>query len=244
MKTKLPSLLCALLCSPAWAGPVLEVRNSDGKALTIELLALEGESVVFSTTGAKAKEHSLAIAKFDADSQEKIREEGKALPPRVPKLDIEVVVSKRREKDGYWMINQEVSVKVKLRNPSPRLSFPASKGMVTYFGRDQRNPDKYKVMSKRPFNVETLVPNKGMEQDVLGFKTRFDSDNKGYGNVGGFEYDSYLLTIADADGNILAHKTSDAGVRAIIEKDASKAKQLADLKDGSIVDKNLEAPAE
>lgn len=240
MKAKPLSFLLALLAPALWAGPVIEVRNADGKPLVIELLAVEGENVVFATTGDKAKEHTLAIAKFDTDSQAKIREEGKALPPRLPKLDIEVVVSKRREKEGYYMVRQEVSAKVKLRNLSARIPFPATKGTITYFGRNRKNPDNYRVMSKRPFNVEALVPNKGTETDVLGFKTSFDSDNKGYGNVGGYEYDSYLLILTDAEGNILANKTSDAGVRAAIEKDASKAKQLADLTEGTVVDKNLE----
>lgn len=206
----------------------------------IELLALESDSVVFLTTGEKPKEHTLAIAKFDTASQDKIRAEAKTLPPRVPKLDIEVVVSKRKDKEGYFMVNQEVSVKVKLRNLNTRVPFPAGKGMITYFGRDRSNPDNYKVMSKRPFEVAELAPNKASEQDVLGFKTRFDSDNKGAGNIGGYQYDSYLLTITDAAGNIIAHKTSDAGVRAVIEKDASKAKQLAELKNEAELDKNLE----
>ena len=240
MKTKPLSFFFALLSPTLWAGPVIEVRNADGKTLMIELLALDGENVVFTTTGEKSKEHTLGLAKFDTDSQEKIREEAKALPPRLPKLDIEVVVSKRREKDGYYMINQEVSAKVKLRNLSARIPFPATKGTITYFGRNRKNPDNYRVMSKRSFDVEALIPNKGTEAEVLGFKTRFDSDNKGYGNVGGYEYDSYLLILADAEGNIIANKTSDAGVRAAIEKDASKTKQLSDLAEGAVVDKNLE----
>lgn len=240
MKTKPLSFIFALLSPALFGGPVIEVRNSDGKTLMIELLAVDGDNVVFATTGEKAKEHTLAIAKFDANSQEKIREEGKALPPRLPKLDIEVVVSKRREKEGYYMVNQEVSAKVKLRNLSARIPFPATKGTITYFGRNRKNPDNYRVMSKRAFEVEALIPNKGTEAEVLGFKTRFDSDNKGYGNLGGYEYDSYLLVLVDAAENIVANKTSDAGVRAAIEKDASKTKQLADLKEGAVVDKNLE----
>ena len=240
MKASLPVLISAFFCSSVWAGPVIEVRNAEGKALMIELLALEGDNVIFATTGGQAKEHTLGILKFDTDSQGKIREEAKALPPRVPKLDIEVVVPKRREKRGYYMVDQEVSAKVKLRNLSARIPFPATKAAITYFGRDRRNPDKYKVMSKRPFDVEGLAPTTGAEKEVLGFKTSFDSDNKGYGNVGGYEYDSYLLTLTDEAGNILAHKTSDAGVRAVIEKDASKAKQLSELSAGALVDKNLE----
>ena len=131
MKASLPVLISAFFCSSVWAGPVIEVRNAEGKALMIELLALEGDNVVFATTGGKAKEHTLGILKFDTDSQGKIREEAKALPPRVPKLDIEVVVSKRREKRGYYMVDQEVSAKVKLRNLSARIPFPATKAAIT-----------------------------------------------------------------------------------------------------------------
>ena len=92
MKTTLPALLSfLLLASSVSAGPVIEVRNTEGKPLMIELLALDGANVVFSTTGGKAKEHTMALGKFDAASQDKIREEAKSLPPRLPKLDMEAV---------------------------------------------------------------------------------------------------------------------------------------------------------
>ena len=241
MKTKLPLvfLLSALAVSPLCAGPTLEVKNTEGRALMIELVALEAENVVFVTVADKGKERSLPIAKFDADSQEKIRAEAKDLPARVPKLDMDVTITKKREKDGYYMIEQTVSGKVKLRNLSTQIVFPKSKGYLVYFGRDRRTPDKYKVMSKRTFDVE-VPANQFFEKELLGFKTRFDSDNKGAGNLGGYEYDSYLLVITDDAGAVLATKTTDGGIQTAIGKDLSKAKRLADLADNAILTMELE----
>lgn len=231
--------LAALLQLPLLAGPVVEVRNADGKALKIELIALEGGSVVFNTTGKEIKEHTLPIAKFDAASQEKLREEAKDLPPRLPKIDIEVVISNKRDKDGYYMINQSVASKVKIRNLTTRIDYPASKGHVIYFGQDRRNDGFFKVMANEHF--EFSVPaNKIFETDVLGFKTSYDSDNKGYGNVGGYQYESYVLVLTDVEGNVIGTKTTDGSLRSAIEKDLSKAKRLIDMKPNEILNKDLE----
>jgi hypothetical protein len=232
-------LLLAVTSLPALAGPVFDVRSSDGKALKIELLEVSGETVTFATVGEKGgKEHSLALGRFDPDSQKRILDEGKDLPPRLPKLDIEVVVSKKREKDGYYMVNQTVSAKVKLKNLNPRVAFPKSKVHLTYFGRNRRNAENYKVMARKTFDCE-LAAGGQTEEPVEGFKTRFDSDNKGYGNIGGYQYDSYLLVITDQEGNVIEAKTSDAGVRALLAKDRTKAATVNKTSVNTVLDKDL-----
>ena len=241
MKAK-PLLLFALtafLHQPLLAGPVVEVRNTEGKALRIELIAVEGDNVVFNTTGKEVKEHTLPIAKFDASSQEKLREEGKGLPARLPKIDIEVVISNKRDKDGYYMINQSVSSKVKIRNLSTRIDYPAAKGHVIYFGQNRRNDGFFKVMANEHFDF-SIPANKTFETDVLGFKTSYDSDNKGYGNIGGYQYESYVLVLTDAEGNVIGTKTTNGSLRSAIDKDLSKAKRLVDLKLSEILNKDLE----
>jgi hypothetical protein len=239
MKAKLLLAVAAMSQFPLLAGPVLEVRNTEGKALKIELIAVEGDNVVFSTTGKEVKEHILPIAKFDAASQEKVREEAKTLPPRLPKINIEVVISNKRDKQGYYMVNQTVSSKVKIRNLTTRIDYPASKGHVIYFGQNRRNDGFFKVMANEHF--EFSVPaNKTFETDVLGFKTRYDSDNKGYGNVGGYQYESYVLVLTDPEGKVIGTKTTDGSLRSAIEKDLSKARRLIDLKPSEILNKDLE----
>ena len=240
MKAKLlPLVIAAMSPLPLLAGPFVEVRNAEGKALKIELIALEGDNVVFSTTGKEVKEHTLPIAKFDASSQEKLREEAKTLPPRLPKIDIEVVISNKRDKEGYYMVNQTVSSKVKIRNLSTRIDYPASKGYVVYFGQNRRNDGFFKVMANKDF--EFSVPaNKTFETDVLGFKTSYDSDNKGYGNIGGYQYESYVLVLTDTQGNVIGTKTTDGSLRSAIDKDLSKAKRLISLKADELLNKDLE----
>jgi hypothetical protein len=239
MKANLLLALATLSVLPAIAGPTLEVRNTEGKPLKIELVAIEGDSVTFIAAGKEAKEHTLPIGKFDASSQEKIREEGQGLPARLPKIDIEVVISNKRDKQGYYMVNQTVSSKVKIRNLSTRINYPASKGYVVYFGQNRRNDGFFKVMANH--NFEFSVPaNKTFETDVLGFKTSYDSDNKGYGNIGGYQYESYVLVLTDPEGKVIGTKSTDGSLRSAIEKDLSKAKRLIDLKPDELLNKDLE----
>lgn len=234
-------LILAATSLPVLAGPVFDVRSSDGKALKIELLELAGENVTFNVVSEKGgKEHTLGLTRFDADSQKKILDEGKDLAPRLPKLDIEVVVSKKKDKEGWYMVNQTVSARVKLKNTSTRIAFPKSTVYLTYFGRDRRNAENYKVMERKSFECELAIGAQ-TEEAVDGFKTRFDSDNKGYGNVGGYQYDSYLLVVTDAEGKVLDARTSDAGVRALIAKDLSKASNINKTGVGTILNKELDA---
>ncbi|MEK7953730.1 hypothetical protein [Luteolibacter soli] len=239
MKFNHPLLILAATSLPLLAGPVFDVRSSDGKAIKIELLELSGENVTFNTVGEKGgKEHSLALARFDPDSQKKILDEGKDLPPRLPKLDIEVVVSKKKDKDGYYMVNQTVSARVKLKNTNPRIAFPKSTVHLTYFGRSRENAANYKVMGRKTFECE-LAAGKQTEEAVEGFKTRYDSDNAGDYNLGGYQYDSYLLVITDAAGNVIDSRTSDAGVRALLAKDLSKAAEINKTAVNKILNKDL-----
>jgi hypothetical protein len=231
--------LAGIVPLPLLAGPVIEVKNTEGKPLKIELVALEGDSVVFNTTSKEIKEHTLPIAKFDATSQEKLREEAKTLPPRLPKIDIEVVISNKRDKEGYYMVNQTVSSKVKIRNLSTRIDYPASKGHVVYFGQNRRNDGFFKVMANKDFEF-SIPANKTFETDVLGFKTSYDSDNKGYGNIGGYQYESYVLVLTDAEGNIIGTKTTDGSLRSALDKDLSKAKRLITLQVDQLLNKDLE----
>lgn len=238
--SKIALLFAAALTGLAGAAsPVFEVRNTEGTPLLIELIALEDSDVVFAVATDKSKEHTLAIDRFDAASQEKIRENAKSLKPRLPKLAIEVSIGKRRQKDGYYMVIQTVTAKVKLRNLSPKIDFPKSKGHLAYFGRNRRYPDRYQLMAKRTFDCE-ISAGQMFEQELVGIRTRYDSDNKGAGNIGGYQYDGYLLVITDGEGNVLATKTSDPGISKALETDSSLATRLTGLPDKTVLDKNFE----
>lgn len=228
-----------LALSPLLAGPTFEVRNTKGDAIHIELLEFNDDVVTFETTGGKAgKEHNLKIDRFDADSQTKIREEAQNLKPRPFKLDTTVSVSKKRDKLGYFMVQQKVSTKVSIRNLSMR-DFPETKAYMTYFGRDRSNPDEYKVMARKTFDCK--IASRGLfEAEVDGFKTKYDSDKKGAGNIGGYQYDGYLLVLMDDDGNILHAKTSDPGLRSMIETEPAKAGRLSKVATNKILNKELE----
>ena len=180
----------------------------------------------------------MKLATFDVTSQTRIREESKCLKPRPPKLDITVSVSKKRDKKGYYMVDQTVSTKVSIRNLGMR-DLAKSKGYMTYFGRDRSSPDEYKVMARKSFDLK--IEARGLfEAPVAGFKTSFDTDKKGAGNVGGFQYDGYLLTIMDEEDHLLASKTSDPALRAMIEDEPAKAERLTKMPVNKLLNKELE----
>ncbi|MDB6079788.1 MAG: hypothetical protein JWO82_3535, partial [Akkermansiaceae bacterium] len=81
-----------LAAATAFAAP-FDVKDTQGRTLTIELESLEGSNVTFSAGG---KEHTLTLDKFDEASQAKIKETAKAMPPQIPKLDIDISVSNKR----------------------------------------------------------------------------------------------------------------------------------------------------
>ena len=233
-------LLTFLLSSlPLLADPGFEVRSADGRKVVIELLALEGDQVVFSTVSDNKKEHTLALDKFDENSQSEILEKAKNLRPRLPKMEFNVVIGKRRVKDGYYMVNQTVDAKVKMQNFSLKIPFPKSKAYFAYIGRDREHPDQYKLMGKRDFDVD-VAANQVIERELLGVKTRYDSDNKGKGNIGGYQYEGYLLVVMDEAGVVLFTKTSDAAIAKALERDPETAKRITGFDDNTLLDGNLE----
>jgi hypothetical protein len=225
-----------LLVSSAFAAAPFEVKDTQGHSLTIDLIAVDGANVTFSTAG---KEHTLTLDRFDDPSQAKIKEAGKDLPPQRPKLDIDISVSNKRQKVGYYKATQTISQKMLLKNLSPSIAYPASKGYIVSIGHDREYKDHYKILATSSFDI-SVPANKTFEQTTVPFSTTYDAENKGSGNLGGYEYESYVFVITDPAGAVLVSKSLDAYLRVQLEKDTSLAKKIITLKKDQLVDKNME----
>jgi len=234
--TKFSSLfmLPVLLAASALAAP-FEVKDTQGRPLTIEVTNLDGVNVTFTAGG---KEHTLTLDRFDADSQTKIKEVAASLPPQIPKLDVDVSVSNKRQKVGWYQATQTVSQKVILKNLSVSIAYPAAKGYVISIGQNREYTDRYKVMMTSEFDI-SVPANKSFEASTKPFSTTYDAENKGNGNVGGYQYDSYVFIITDTTGNVLLTKTMDGNLKSQLEKDTSLAKRIIALKKDQLIDKNL-----
>lgn len=194
------------------AGKLMGVRDTKGRSVDIELLSVTGESIRFKRLDT-SKEFSVPINTFDEDSQEKIRTAAATLSAALPPLDVDVIIGKRRKKKhSYYMEEQEISCTVKLKNTSQTIPLPKLTGRVLFVGRNQRTPDAYTILSVQDFPVE-LKPGESTAAGLKSFITKYDSDNKGYGNVGGYQYSGYLLVFLNDKQEVVFDQTTDGGIR-------------------------------
>jgi hypothetical protein len=236
----LPRLLALSLAASALAeaGPILTVRDSQGRALEIELLSSDGENVSFRRTDNKL-EFTLPLARFDEASQAAVREKAASLPPVVPKIEPEVVIGKRRQKEGYYMERQTVTCTVKLRNTSKNLPVPELTAKMVFIGQDRRVTTKFSVLARREFKIR-IEPGQTFSEELKPFTTRYDSDNKGYGNVGGYQYTGFLLVVTDAEDNLVLEHTTDPTIKKGFARDLNFSRMLVGQRAGTVLDERLQ----
>lgn len=232
----------------ASGAPVLQVKDTKGRALEIELISADAKTVTFRRKG-DPKEFRLGLDQFDGDSQTLITRESAALPAPFPKVEAEVVVGKRRDKgDSYYLVTQTISCEVKIKNPSHDLKVPPVTAKVLFIGQNQKSPDSFTVLSLQTFPVE-LAPGATADQQLKPFVTNYDSDNKGTGNIGGYQYSGHLLMFIDANQEVVFSTTTDGSIRAALAADPALLKAISTYKDGDYLngkmvlqDKSLKPP--
>jgi hypothetical protein len=230
-----------LTALPARAEPAISVKDTKGRALDIELISLNSKTVRFRRAG-NTQEFSLALDQFDAASQARITKTAASLPPVLPPIDVDVVVGKRRQKDGSsYMVEQVINATVKLRNSSHDTPLPKLTGRTFFFGQDQRNPDDFTVLSVQDFPVE-LKPGQSASSELESFATRYDSDNKGQGNVGGYQYSGYLLVFLNAKKEVVFNQTTDGSLRKEIDAHPKLLAAIAGYTKGAKLNKKMVPP--
>lgn len=213
-----------ILMNPLYAAPIT-VTDQNGRAIEIELVSVAGESVTFRRTG-NAKEFTLPVSSFAQDSQDLIRKEASRIPVVLPKIRPDVVIGKRRHKgDSYYMVTQEITATVKLTNPHQTTPIPTVKGKIIFIGEDRRTPELLSILSTQ--TVEAAIkPGETITQEMEAFLTRYDSDNKGSGNIGGAQYSGFILLLADEAGNIVVDYTTTGSFRQAMTNKPSILKEL------------------
>ena len=232
-------LICAvILMNPLHAAPIT-VTDQNGRAIEIELVSVAGESVTFRRTG-NAKEFTLPISGFARDSQDLIRKEASQIPVVLPKIRPDVIIGKRRNKgDSYYMVTQEISATVKLTNPNQMIPIPTVKGKIIFVGEDRRTPELLSILSTQ--TVETAIKaGETITQEMEAFLTRYDSDNKGSGNIGGAQYVGFILVLADEAGNIVVDYTTSGSLRQAMTNKPAVLKELITYPNGKLLTQKLD----
>lgn len=218
MKTLLAvTSLIVLLAPSLWSGPKMTITDKEGRSLEAELLAVRDDSIRFKSL-ANSKEYTLPFSKLSAETIKAAKNRADEIPILYPELDISVVIGKKQKRLGNssYMKSMDVKTTVKVKNTDNNAPCPPTKGHVLFFGQNQATPDVFTVLTTRNFEF-SLNGGETKELPLQGFRTEFDSDNKGYNNVGGYKYVSYLLVLTDHKGHIIDHKTTSSKVSKNIE---------------------------
>ncbi len=219
------------------AGPILTVNDTKGRALEIELMSVVGQDVRFKRVD-NAKEFTVPLTRFDEASQGKIKEQAATLPAVLPPFDIDVVIGKRHDKgSSYYLVDQKISVTVMLKNKSNDVALPDLKGRIVFVGRDQRTEDDFIVLSAQEFKVG-LKPTEKSESELESFVTIYDGDQKGRGNVGGYQYYGYLLVFLNEKNEIVYDYTTSGPIRKLVSGNRKLLNAMANYsKDAALNDK-------
>lgn len=193
--------------------------------MDIELISVTSDRVKFNRVS-DGKTFEVPLSSFDADSTARIQAKKSALGEVHPTYEINVVIDKRRKKkDGSWyLVEQTIAGKVDLKNPVINGTAPAGKARVLYFGEEQRTGGRYSVLSTENYDFQ-IKGGDTHTHELSPYVTTYDSDNKGSGNIGGLQYEGYLLLIMDSKGNVVQFQTTCAKLnQLLIEKPDYKAK--------------------
>jgi hypothetical protein len=230
-------LACGLLSGGILHGAPITVTDQKGRAIEIELVSLVSDSVTFRRAG---KEFSLPISNFADASQELIRKEAALIPAVIPKIQPDVVIGKRRQKENsYYMVKQEITCTVKLSNPSNAIAVPPVSGKIVFIGQDRRTPELYEVLSSQAVEA-SIKPGETFVKEMEPFITSYDSDNKGVGNIGGSQYVGYLLVLLSEAGEVVLDQTTTAAFRQAAAEKPSVLKEVINYPKGKVLTKKLD----
>jgi len=220
------------------AGPIITVSDTKGRALEIELMSVAGQDVRFKRVD-NAKEFTLPLSQFDEASQTKIKDESATLPIVLPPFDIDVVIGKRHDEgSSYYMVDQRISTTVKLKNKSNDAALPPLKGRMVFIGRDQKTEDDFTVLSIQEFKVG-LPPAGSSESSLEPFVTRYDGDQKGLHNVGGYQYFGYLIVFLNDKNEIVFDYTTSGPIRKLVGANKKLLNAMANYSKDTMLDDKM-----
>lgn len=236
------SILFLLLLAPTlFAGPIILVANQKGNSFEAELISATEVTATVRRSSDK-KIFSLKLDTLSADCVKTIEKHRPNLEAPFPQYETDVVIGKRRKKNGSsYMVDQTVTSTAKITNADRALPSPEVSGRVIFIGQDQRNPDSYEVLATRDFKVAP-EPGSTLSVEFRPFTTRYDSDNEGYGNIGGHQYDGYVLLLYKDDNTILHSRTTNSRYRKALEANIGILDNFRTIKAGTTLTEALVRP--
>lgn len=232
--------MVAALVLPVLGGPVVDLTNTQGQTLTAELLAVTDKAV---TIRRPSDKRIFTIERKDIapDSLKSILAKSQDLEPVYPELEVDIDVSNRRKKkdNSWYVVRQTVSVELTVSNPSRDLPCPNAEACLVLMGQNQRRPELFEVLSTSTFKVN-LEPGKSMTVETKPVTTEYDSDNEGYGNMGGSKYEGYILVIRGSDKSRLLVKTTNPRFEDALEANFTLIHKVFDMKKGASFTEDLQ----
>ena len=237
-------LVWSTLAVTVFCADSITVTDLKGRSIAIELSSLANNSVTFRRQG-DPKEFTQPVANFDQASRELIRKQAALLPAALPKIRPEVTINKRRQDvaGSSYRVKQQITGTIKLTNLSATTSVPAATGKIIFVGQDTRTPGLFKILSSQSFEV-ILKPGATFIKEADPFSTIYDSDNKGSGNVGGYQYCGYFFALIDASGKVILDLTTTGSFRVALANKPELVKKVVALPKGTTLNDKLESAAD
>lgn len=234
----LPLLLVAV--SGVEAAPI-EVSNAAGQSMTVEILSYDAAKGTLRLRRDDGRTFDAKIDLFDAPSQERISANA---PKETASFSMEAVVGKRRKNvtGSFYRETSTITTTVKIVNESRNLALGETKFTILLVGRNSRryanrDEDWLKILSVQEFSAP-VPAGETFSRDLKPIQTTNDSD-KDSSNVGGWEYEGYLLVARDSEGRILSAKSSLGGVNATTLKEEKRILDAIKLSEGAETDHEL-----
>ena len=209
------SLLCStillgLFSSAIAASNPVTITDKSGRSISVTLVGLTGSTLKCKLAG-RSKITSIPLANLNAHSTKLVKETiatSQADAAKNTPLNLDVSINKRRKKSNgsYYMKQMEVTAKITVKNKNLNVEANTCDGRFVIIGQDQKDTDQYEVLQNEQFKIKPS--HTGQEHLAKTVRLRYDSDNKGSGNIGGSKYYGYILIITSSNGDILASKTT------------------------------------
>lgn len=220
---------------------VIEVANTAGQKMTVEIISYTASSGNVRIKRADGKFFNTKISVFDGASQEKIIANA---PRELPDFSLDVSIGRQRARAGNssYMQNMTITTSVKVENTSRDIDLDQTNCTIVLVGRNSkryanRAYDWYKVLSVQTFSTK-LVAGGTSEHELKAIETTYDQD-KDSSNLGGWEFEGYLLVAQDEDGNIIATKTTLGDVGITTVKDPKAVLAAIALREGTETNHDL-----
>ncbi|MGJ8677776.1 MAG: hypothetical protein ACSHX0_09685 [Akkermansiaceae bacterium] len=233
--------LCALIITPLSA-QVITIADQNGNTTIVSLISRQGDKALVKRMS-DGKEFAISPDQLSESSKKELLTHLKKLAEQYPELEIDVVVSKRRNDRGYSAEKMVVSSKVTVTNKDYKIECPPSKLTIVFIGEDLAHNGFYKVLSKQ--STDITPTHKGSEFETEAFYIEYYDDNY-YSYNHGHKYVGYLAIITDNKGNVIEEKTVLSAMKKALEENANLAKNFLKYKKedklNQLMEKSKNAP--